>query len=91
MLAIWNILKLCIWYCLWPFGKFVVIWYIPPLVLVFCTKKNVAGPRQLLRMHGGFLSYFCLGYSVPRQFHDGKVAAAYSPLYFVKPDTERGH
>jgi hypothetical protein len=42
MLAIWNILKLCIWYCLWPFGKFVVIWYIPPLVLVYCTKKNVA-------------------------------------------------
>jgi phosphotransferase system glucose/maltose/N-acetylglucosamine-specific IIC component len=33
------------WYILWPFGNFVVIWYIFP-VLVYCIKKNLATPMQ---------------------------------------------
>jgi hypothetical protein len=34
-----------IWYILWPFGNFVAIWYIFP-VLVFCVNKNLATLMQ---------------------------------------------
>jgi hypothetical protein len=40
-MGIWSILCTAIWYILWPFDKFVVIWYIFP-ILVHCNKKNLA-------------------------------------------------
>jgi hypothetical protein len=39
----WKMLvySMAIWYILCPFGNFLIIWYIFP-VLVYCTMKNLA-------------------------------------------------
>jgi hypothetical protein len=48
-------IKMAIWYILNPFGNFVAIWHVFP-VLVFCVKKNLATLEQCLVLRTGLSS-----------------------------------